>query len=374
MTTTLAAGAVASSTAARAIKAAALVGLLILIPPLANHPYITTIFISALMFGLLGATYDLMLGYAGLANFGYAGFIAAGAYGSALASFHYGISPWIGLLIGGLCGGLMGLLTGVITLRLRGLYLGLTTWFIAEALRFTISNTPGYTRGVLGLAVDPFPNILGIDFSRGRLLHYYYLLVVLGAVIMVLMQLLVSSRIGLAFKAIREDQLATESSRPQRDQVQADQLHGRLLLHRRDRLVLRPLSGHPVADARGVRRAAHGRGPDHRLRRRPRHALGFLVRGVPPDRLSGVFSRARGLAPGDVRRAPDPGHAVRTQGLGRAQEIPLVSGFFLPLTVRHERGSGFDGSGVVVPKTVTVLVNSVLFGTMIRSEPVARTV
>jgi branched-chain amino acid transport system permease protein len=211
VTTTLAAGAVASSTAARAIKAAALVGLLILIPPLANHPYITTIFISALMFGLLGATYDLMLGYAGLANFGYAGFIAAGAYGSALASFHYGISPWIGLLIGGLCGGLMGLLTGVITLRLRGLYLGLTTWFIAEALRFTISNAPGYTRGMLGLAVDPFPNLLGIDFSRGRLLHYYYLLVALGAVIMVLMQLLVSSRIGLAFKAIREDQLATES-------------------------------------------------------------------------------------------------------------------------------------------------------------------
>ena len=36
----------------------------------------------------------------------------------------------------------MGLLTGLITLRLRGLYLGLTTWFVAEALRFTISNTP----------------------------------------------------------------------------------------------------------------------------------------------------------------------------------------------------------------------------------------
>ncbi len=209
--TTLAAGALGSSTPARALKVAGLLGLLILIPPLADHPYITTIFISALMFGILGAIYDLMIGYAGLANFGYAGFIAAGAYGSALASFHYGISPWFGLLIGGLCGGLMGLLTGLITLRLRGLYLGLTTWFVAEALRFTISNTPNYTRGMLGLAVAPFPSILGIDFERGRLLAYYYLLLALGAVIMVLMQLLVRSRIGLAFKAIREDQLATES-------------------------------------------------------------------------------------------------------------------------------------------------------------------
>ncbi len=202
---------VATSRPARALKVAALVALLVLIPPLAGHPYITTIFISALMFGIFGAIYDLMLGYAGLANFGYAGFIAAGAYGSALASFHYGVSPWFGLAIGGVCGGLMGLFTGLITLRLKGLYLGLTTWFIAEALRFTIANTPEYTRGVLGLAVAPFPDLFGLDFARGQLLHYYYLLLVLGAVILVAMQLLVSSRIGLAFRAIREDQLATES-------------------------------------------------------------------------------------------------------------------------------------------------------------------
>lgn len=195
----------------RVLKLAAPLVLLIAIPPLADNAFLTTVFISALMFGILGAIYDLMLGYAGLTNFGFAGFIAAGAYGSALASFHYGVSPWFGLLIGGACGGLLGFFTGVITLRLRGLYLGLTTWFVAEALRFTISNTPGYTRGVLGLAVDPFPNLLGIDFARGNLLSYYYLLMVLSALIFVVMYLLVHSKVGLAFKAIREDQLATES-------------------------------------------------------------------------------------------------------------------------------------------------------------------
>jgi branched-chain amino acid transport system permease protein len=195
----------------RLLKVAVLLAILVLTPPLADHPFVTTVFISALMFGLLGAIYDLMLGYAGLTNFGYAGFLAAGAYGSALASFHYGISPWAGLLIGGICGGLLGFLTGIVTLRLRGLYLALTTWFVAEALRFTISNTPDYTRGVLGLAVEPFPNVFGIDFSRGQLLNYYFLLIVLGAIIMIAMHLLVRSRVGLAFKAVREDQLATES-------------------------------------------------------------------------------------------------------------------------------------------------------------------
>lgn len=200
-----------SLTQARALKLAVPIALLVVTPAAADNPFITAVFISALMFGLLGAIYDLMIGYAGLINFGFAGFIAAGAYGSALASFHYGVSPWFGLLIGGICGGFMGFVTGVITLRLRGLYLGLTTWFVAEALRFTISNTPQYTRGVLGLSVEPFPDVLGIDFSRANILAYYYLLVVLAVLIFAAMGLLVRSKIGLAFKAIREDELATQS-------------------------------------------------------------------------------------------------------------------------------------------------------------------
>jgi branched-chain amino acid transport system permease protein len=64
---------------------------------------------------------------------------------------------------------------------------------------------------MLGLAVDPFPSVLGIDFARGQLLNYYYLLIALGALIMLAMHVLVRSKIGLAFRAIREDQLATES-------------------------------------------------------------------------------------------------------------------------------------------------------------------
>ena len=105
----------------------------------------------------------------------------------------------------------MGLLTGLITLRLRGLYLGLTTWFVAEALRFTISNTPELHPRHARPRGRSVPDRSGIDFARGQLLNYYYLLIVLGALIMLAMHFLVRSRIGLAFRAIREDQLATES-------------------------------------------------------------------------------------------------------------------------------------------------------------------
>ncbi|MGA8261388.1 MAG: branched-chain amino acid ABC transporter permease [Arenicellales bacterium] len=196
---------------ARAAKLALLLAALLLVPPLVDNRYITAVFISALMFGILGATYDLMLGYAGLVNFGYAGFMATGAYTSALAAFHYGVNPWIGLVLAGVVTALLGFLTGIITLRLRGLYLALMTFFVGEGIRFTISNTPGYTRGVLGLTVVPFPDLPGISFDRANQLAYYYLLIILGVLVVGGMALLVRSKIGLAFQALREDELATES-------------------------------------------------------------------------------------------------------------------------------------------------------------------
>jgi branched-chain amino acid transport system permease protein len=196
---------------ARLLKVAVLLLALIFAPPLIDSTYITRIFISALMLGLMAAIYDLMIGYAGLINFGYAGFLAVGAYTSALGSFHYGVSPWAGLFLGGLATAFVGLVVGVITLRLSGLYVALLTFFVGEAIRFSISNAPDYTRGMLGLSVEEFPDILGIDFDRANLLTYYYLLLVIGAVIMGLMTWLVRSRYGLAFEALREDQLASQS-------------------------------------------------------------------------------------------------------------------------------------------------------------------
>jgi len=176
-----------------------------------ENRFITTIFISALMFGTWGVMYDLQIGYVGLINFGFAGFICAGAYGSALAAWHYEINPWYSMFIGAAAAGVLGFLTGVLTLRLRGIFVGLATWFLAEMLRLTISNTPGYTRGMLGLAVKPLPNAFGFDFSRAELLPYYYLLLILSVIIFCVALLMVNSRIGLSFKAIREDQLATET-------------------------------------------------------------------------------------------------------------------------------------------------------------------
>src|SRR3546814_10813551 len=104
----------------------------------------------------------------------------------------------MGLFFGGGLSACLGFLLVVITLRLRGLYVALMTFFVGEAIRFSISNTPEFTRGMLGLSVAPFPDVFGIDFGRSNLYAYYYLLLVLTAVIMGFMWWLVKSRYGLA--------------------------------------------------------------------------------------------------------------------------------------------------------------------------------
>src|SRR3546814_8776813 len=140
-----------------------------------------------MMLGVRASIYDLMIGYAGLVNFGYAGFIAVGAYTSALGEFHYGISPWLGLFFGGVLSAFLGFLLGVIPLRLRGLYVPLMTFFVGEPIRLSISNTPEFTRAMLGLSVAPFPYVFAIALGLPNPYAYYYLLQVLTPVSMGLM-------------------------------------------------------------------------------------------------------------------------------------------------------------------------------------------
>lgn len=176
-----------------------------LVPIFISDQYIIHLIITSLMFGTLAAGFDFTGGFINVANFGYCAFQGLGAYTSALMVLKLGISPWLGLVAGFFMAGLVGLLTGVLTLRLRGIYAAVMAWFVGMALLSLAANLVDLTRGYLGLNVD-------MMFDTGSKIPYFYLIYAICFLSYITLTLITKSKIGLAFKAIGQDQEAAEAS------------------------------------------------------------------------------------------------------------------------------------------------------------------
>src|SRR5215831_18724821 len=180
----------------------------------------------ALLYVLLALGLNIVVGFAGLLDLGYIAFYAVGAYVYAfLASPHFGVHwPfWAILPIGAALAALFGVLIGAPTLKLRGDYLAIVTLGFGEIVRIFLNNLSrpwNITNGPQGIArIDPIRiggvdfsksgSLLGLDFS-GPIKYYYFLLVVLIGVIFVCLRLQ-NSRIGRAWEAIREDEVAARA-------------------------------------------------------------------------------------------------------------------------------------------------------------------
>jgi branched-chain amino acid transport system permease protein len=180
----------------------------------------------AILYILLSLGLNIVVGFAGLLDLGYIAFYAVGAYTYALlASPHFNLHlPWWAILpIGASIACLFGVLLGTPTLKLRGDYLAIVTLGFGEIVRIFLNNLSepfNLTNGPKGITtIDPI-RIGPIDFGNtshlGPLLfteavkYYFFLLVVLLIVIAVNLRLQ-DSRIGRAWEAIREDELAARA-------------------------------------------------------------------------------------------------------------------------------------------------------------------
>jgi branched-chain amino acid transport system permease protein len=180
----------------------------------------------AILFVFLSLGLNIVVGFAGLLDLGYIAFYAVGAYVYALlASPHFNIHwPfWAILPIGAAVAALFGVLIGAPTLKLRGDYLAIVTLGFGEIVRIFLNNLShpvNITNGPQGIArIDPF-RVGGVDFSKsdsflgltfsGPIKYYYLLLAVLLAVIFINVRLQ-NSRIGRAWEAVREDEVAARA-------------------------------------------------------------------------------------------------------------------------------------------------------------------
>src|SRR5690348_9700689 len=180
----------------------------------------------AILFAILSLGLNVVVGFAGLLDLGYIAFYGVGAYCYALlASPHFGLHLpfWIILPLGAALACIFGILLGAPTLKLRGDYLAIVTLGFGEIVRIFLNNLSqpiNITNGPQGVTlIDPF-KIDGLVFSRtdalgplvfsGPIKYYYLLLVVLLAAIVLNLRLQ-NSRIGRAWEAIREDEIAARA-------------------------------------------------------------------------------------------------------------------------------------------------------------------
>jgi ABC-type branched-subunit amino acid transport system permease subunit len=172
-------------------------------------------FANAGVWVLLAIGLNVVVGLAGLLDLGYAAFFAIGAY-----TYAYGASPfshnaipfWPMLLVGAAVAATFGLLLGAPTLRLRGDYLAIVTLGFGEIVPVVFLNSDKYTNGTNGIVAlyQPGVPIYG-GFGFGNPMPYYVTVAVIVAIAMALLYRLQDSRLGRAWMAVREDELAAAS-------------------------------------------------------------------------------------------------------------------------------------------------------------------
>jgi len=185
--------------------------LLLVAPPLLP-PYFLEILISVMLFGYLGAAWNLLGGYAGQFSFGHAAFFGIGAYTSTLLFLRLGVSPWLGMLVGGVLATAFGLAAGYLSFRygLRGPYFSLVTLAFAEMLRVVAVNTKAVGSS-LGLVI-PSREAAPWHFVFGGKLPYYYVILAMAVAALWVTRRIERSKLGYSLQAIRENEDAAEAA------------------------------------------------------------------------------------------------------------------------------------------------------------------
>jgi branched-chain amino acid transport system permease protein len=165
---------------------------------------------NAAAFVVLALGLNIVVGFAGLLDLGYAAFFAIGSYSYAMLAsqqFNLHVPFWVMLFVASGIAAVFGILLGAPTLRLRGDYLAIVTLGFGEIVPQTFLNLAQYTNGPNGIGSLDQPSLFGYSFGFSAT-PYYYTLLGLIAIAILAARNLERSRLGRAWMAIREDELA----------------------------------------------------------------------------------------------------------------------------------------------------------------------
>ena len=172
--------------------------------------YAITVFIFIFFYAFLGQAWNIIGGYAGQLSVGHAAFVGLGAYTSAMLSIHAGLTPWIGMLVGGVVSAALGAVIGYLGFRfgLRGFYFVLLTVAFAEIFRIIALNSD-WVGGAQGLYITFTGDPRQFQFQDNRV--YYYVSLGLMLLATGVVAWIERHRFGAYLVAIREDENACEA-------------------------------------------------------------------------------------------------------------------------------------------------------------------
>ena len=182
--------------------------LFVVVLPLSVHEYYLSIvnLVSIAVIGALGL--NILVGYTGQISIGHGAFMSVGAYTAANLVTRLG-SPWpINLLAGGLMAAVVGAVVGIPSLRIKGLYLAIATLAGQLIIEWTINHVTWISGGVQASIEVPRPRLGGLTIASQRQMYFFLLCFVVIAIVGTMN--LVRSRIGRAFVAIRDQDIAAE--------------------------------------------------------------------------------------------------------------------------------------------------------------------
>lgn len=174
-----------------------------------DNTFVIHVFIMIFTSATLGLAWNIIGGYGGQLSLGHAAFYGIGAYTSTLLYTHFGLTPWLGMVIGGLIAAVASLFIGIPCFKLRGTYFVLATIAFGEVLRVLCIHYRGLTEGSLGIALNFKPGFANLMFQNKE--PYAYIALALMAIVYFISVWIERSRLGYYLIGLKENQEGAEA-------------------------------------------------------------------------------------------------------------------------------------------------------------------
>ena len=171
-----------------------------------GYSYLIGIFVIIAIYGIVIMGYDLRLGFAGQLSFAQIAFFGIGAYGSALMTAKYSLSPILALALALLFSmGVAFIIGHIIMLRLQHIYLAIATLAFGEVFSRFLTGFPSFTGGAIGIYLPPF-SVFGFKFDSD--IKFYYLACIMALAFFIFSTNIIRSRWGRSLLALNSDEQA----------------------------------------------------------------------------------------------------------------------------------------------------------------------